>query len=61
MRKLFSKIHLWLSLPIGIIIAIICISGSILVFEREILEAWYPSRYFVKEAQTEAMPVVRVL
>ena len=61
MRKLFSKIHLWLSLPIGIIIAIICISGSILVFEREILEACYPSRYFVKEAQAEAMPVGRVL
>ncbi len=61
MRKLFSKIHLWLSLPIGIIIAIICISGSILVFERDILEICYPSRYFVEEVQAEAMPVGKVL
>lgn len=51
MRKLFSKIHLWLSIPFGIIIAIVCISGAILVFETEILELCYPSRYYVKEVK----------
>ena len=27
--------HLWLSLPLGIVIAIICLAGSVLVFERD--------------------------
>lgn len=36
MRKILSKIHLWLSIPFGIIICIICLTGAILVFENEI-------------------------
>ena len=51
MKKIFAKIHLWLSIPFGIIIAIVCLTGSILVFETEILELCYPSRYFVKEVK----------
>lgn len=49
MKKIFAKIHLWLSIPFGVIIAIVCLTGAILVFETEILELRYPSRYFVKE------------
>lgn len=49
MRKISTKIHLWLSLPFGIIISLICLSGAILVFETELMELCYPSRYFVKE------------
>ena len=36
MRKFFSKIHLWLSIPFGIIISLICLTGAILVFEKDI-------------------------
>ena len=36
MYKLFKKIHLWLALPFGIIISIICITGGILALERPI-------------------------
>ena len=42
MRKFFAKVHLWLSIPFGIIIAIVCLTGAILVFETEILELGYP-------------------
>lgn len=56
MRKLFVKIHLWLSLPFGIIIAIVCLTGAILVFETELLELCYPSHYFVKEVKGEPLP-----
>lgn len=56
MRKLFVKIHLWLSLPFGIIIAIVCLTGAILVFETELLELCHPSRYFVKEVKGESLP-----
>lgn len=55
MKKLFAKIHVWLSIPFGIIIAIVCLTGTILVFETEILELRYPSRYFVKEIKGEPL------
>ena len=55
MKRLFTKIHLWLSIPFGVVIAIICFTGAILVFEDEILEAQYPERYFVKEVKKEAL------
>ena len=55
MKKFFAKIHLWLSIPFGIIIAIVCLTGAILVFETEILEFCYPSRYFVKEIKSEPL------
>lgn len=56
-RKFFKKIHLWLSLPVGLIISIICISGAILSFETEILEWKYPERYFVKDTNKERIPL----
>lgn len=56
MRKLFAKIHLWLSLPFGIIITIVCLTGAILVFETEIQELCHPSYYFVKEVIGEPLP-----
>lgn len=55
MKKAFAKIHLWLSLPFGIIIAIVCLSGAVLVFEDEILELTYPSRYFVEEVKEKPL------
>ena len=57
MRKLFKKLHLWLGIPAGIIITIICLTGSILSFETEILETIYPERYFVKETSSEKIPL----
>lgn len=38
-RKLIYQIHLWLSIPLGIIITVICLSGAALVFKNEIREA----------------------
>lgn len=61
MKKFFLKIHLWLSLPFGLIIAIVCLTGSVLVFETELLELCYPSRYFVKEARGEALPPAELI
>lgn len=55
MRKLFVKIHLWLSIPFGIIITIVCLTGALLVFETEIMEILHPSRYFVKEVKNEPL------
>ncbi len=38
-RQTLLRIHLWLSLPLGIIITLICLSGATLVFKHEIRSA----------------------
>ena len=35
-KKVLLKLHLWLSLPLGVIIILICLSGATLVFKNEI-------------------------
>lgn len=47
MRKFFKIVHKWLSIPVGIIITITCLSGAILVFQDEIEQALNPSHYYV--------------
>ncbi len=37
MKKYFKQIHLWLALPAGLIIFIMCVTGAILVWNQEIL------------------------
>ena len=36
MRKVFGKLHLWLSVPFGVIITITCFTGALLELESEI-------------------------
>ena len=38
-RQTLYNIHLWLSLPLGILITLICLSGATLVFKNEIRNA----------------------
>ena len=38
MRKFFSKLHLWASVPFGLVITVTCFTGALLVFENEITE-----------------------
>lgn len=45
MKTFFKKLHLWLSLPLGIVISILCLSGASLVFEQEITRALHPHLY----------------
>jgi len=47
MKKIFRHIHLWLSVPFGIFITLICFSGAMLVFEKEIMERANPQLYYV--------------
>ena len=54
MKKLFRDIHLWLSLPLGILISIICLSGAALVFEQDITQALQRPIYRVTPPQEGA-------
>lgn len=56
MKKIFAKIHLWLSIPLSIVITIVCLSGAALVFESEITRAINPRIYRVK-VPADAQPL----
>lgn len=47
MKVFFRRIHLWLSLAAGIVILICCLTGALLVFQKEMEQAFHPERYFV--------------
>ncbi|MGM9758911.1 MAG: PepSY-associated TM helix domain-containing protein [Parabacteroides sp.] len=57
MKKILRKIHLWLSVPFGIFITLICFAGSTLVFEKEISEMCRPSLYFVEAPNQQPLPL----
>lgn len=55
--KFFRKIHLWISVPFGIIITLICFSGAMLVFEHEITRAVQHEVYYVAEVGENTQPI----
>ena len=50
LRKFLNDIHLWIGLPSGIIVFIICLTGTIYVFNTEIRELSSPELYKVEKA-----------
>ena len=60
MKKIFRKIHLWLSIPVGLFISLICFSGAILVFETEITECINRKLYVVDKSNGECLPVSEI-
>ena len=34
-KKFFRQLHLWLSVPLGLIVVLMCLSGAVLLFERD--------------------------
>lgn len=61
MKRFFTKIHLWLSIPFGIIITIMCITGGLLIFETEILQITNPQRYYVEKIKENQLPLERLI
>ncbi len=57
MRKAFLKLHLWLTIPFGAIITIICLTGAILSFETEITQAINYDKYFVNPNGKKPLPL----
>lgn len=61
MRKIFRNIHLWLSVPFGILITLICFSGAALVFEKEVMELCHHELYFVKKVEAAPLPMEQLM
>ena len=57
MRKIFRDLHLWLSVPFGIIITLTCLSGALLVFEKEVERAVRPELYKAEAEGRQPLPV----
>ena len=49
MKVFFRRIHLYLGLAAGLVIMICCLTGAILVFQKELEQAFHKERYFVEE------------
>ena len=60
MRELFKKLHLWLSVPFGLIITLICFSGAILVFESDIMRVIHRNMYHVEKCEGTPLPADRI-
>ena len=61
MKKIFRKIHLWLSVPFGLIITLVCFSGAMLVFENEVNEWFRRDLYYVETVKESPLPMDKVL
>ena len=60
-RKLFRKLHLWLSLPFGLIIMTTCLTGALLVFEKEITELVRHDSYTIPVRKTGSLSLQSLL
>src|SRR5215210_6688103 len=60
MKVFFRNIHLYLSLAAGLVIMTCCFTGGILVFEKELQEAFNHDRYFVKQ-QSIQLPIEQLI
>ena len=60
-RKFFNDVHLWLGLISGIIIFLVCISGTIYVFNTEIREMAAPHLYKVEHSKQEKLSIEQLM
>lgn len=61
MKKIFRQIHLWLSVPFGLIITLVCFSGAMLVFENEANEWFRRDLYYVETVKGSPLPMDKLL
>lgn len=61
MKKIFRKIHLWLSVPFRLIITLVCFSGAMLVFENEANEWFRRDLYYVETLKESPLPMDKLL
>ena len=60
MRSLVKQLHIWLSIPLGVVVSITCFTGALLVFEKEISRAVQREYHYVEEVGAEAIPLVEL-
>lgn len=56
-KRFFRKIHLWLSVPFGLLVSLICFSGAMLVFEDEAARLLNRRLFYVDEVKDRTLPL----
>ena len=56
-KKLFKQVHLYLSLPFGIVISLICFSGAMLAVEKDFAPSAQRHLQYVTPTQEECLPL----
>ncbi|MHA6250000.1 PepSY-associated TM helix domain-containing protein [Pontibacter sp. CAU 1760] len=59
-RKLLNDIHLWLGLASGLVLFVVCLSGTLYTFRTELEEMLEPGKYRVQAAAQAIPPDVLV-
>lgn len=54
--RLTRKIHMWMALPLGVVMAITALTGALLAFEPEITRSMQHDLYYVKEVKPTTLP-----
>lgn len=61
-RKLINDIHLWVGIPTTIVLFIVCLTGTIYVFQREITQWVDSDKFFVKtDGKDHALPLAGLI
>ena len=56
LRKIFNDVHLWMGIASGLVLFVVCLSGTIYTFRTEIEELLEPDKYTVA-VQAQPIPV----
>jgi uncharacterized iron-regulated membrane protein len=60
MKVFFRRIHLYLGLVSGLFLVVVCLTGSILVFEEELTHTFHHERYFVEAATAPRLSLAQL-
>lgn len=60
MKVFFRRIHLYLGLVSGLFLVVVCLTGSILVFEEELTHTFHAERYVVEAATTPRLSLAQL-
>ncbi|MEN7547016.1 PepSY-associated TM helix domain-containing protein [Rapidithrix thailandica] len=61
LRKFFNDIHLWLGIASGIVLFIVCLSGTLYTFHAEVEEMLEPEKYRVEAPKNTAPMLAEAL
>lgn len=56
-KNLLRKIHLYLAIPFGLIISILCLTGAMMVFDEEFYKLFHPSYFSVRATEDNLEPL----
>ena len=56
-KNFFKKVHLYLSLPFGVVITLICFSGAMLALEKDIMSFAQHNLQYVEQTSETCIPI----